>query len=95
MYGVKVSTMGNMGNSIFPAAMRWLWKDWPLEIKAGATKNQILSDILIPGEEWQLVGEHYKFTEGTAVNEKGEAFFQDIPNSKTYEIRPGRKTHRA
>ena len=77
---------GKMGNSIFPAAMRWLWKDWPLEIKAGATKNQMLSDILIPGEEWQLVGEHYKFTEGAAVNEKGEAFFQDIPNSKTYEI---------
>lgn len=77
---------GKMGNSIFPAAMRWLWKDWPLEIKAGATKNQMLSDILIPGEEWQLVGEHYKFTEGAAVNEKGEAFFQDIPNSKTYEV---------
>lgn len=77
---------GKMGNSIFPAAMRWLWKDWPLEIKTGTTKNQMLSDILIPGEEWKLVGEHYKFTEGAAVNEKGEAFFQDIPNSKTYEI---------
>lgn len=46
----------------------------------------MLSDILIPGEEWQLVGEHYKFTEGAAVNAKGEAFFQDIPNSKTYKI---------
>jgi gluconolactonase len=77
---------GKMGNSVFPAATRWLWKDWPLEVKTGATKNQMLSDILIPGEEWQLVGEHYKFTEGAAVNEKGEAFFQDIPNSKTYEI---------
>ncbi len=77
---------GKMGNSFFPAAMRWLWKDWPLETKAGATKNQMLNDILIPGEEWQLVGEHYKFTEGAAVNEKGEAFYQDIPNSKTYKI---------
>lgn len=77
---------GKMGNSIFPGAMRWLWKDWPLEIKTGATKNQMLNDILIPGEEWQLVGENYKFTEGAAVNDKGEAFFQDIPNSKTYKI---------
>ena len=77
---------GKMGNSIFPAAMRWLWKDWPSPTKSGATKNQMLSDILIPGEEWQLVGEHYKFTEGAAVNAKGEAFFQDIPNSKTYKV---------
>lgn len=77
---------GKMGNSIFPAAMRWLWKDWPLATKTGTTKNQMLSDILIPGEEWQLVGEHYKFTEGAAVNAKGEAFFQDIPNSKTYKV---------
>ncbi len=77
---------GKMGNSIFPSAMRWLWKDWPVSTKSGTTKNQMLSDILIPGEEWQLVGEHYKFTEGAAVNAKGEAFFQDIPNSKTYKI---------
>jgi gluconolactonase len=66
--------------------MRWLWKDWPMETKAGPTKNQTLTDILIPGEDWQLVGEHYKFTEGAAVNAKGEAFFQDIPNSKTYKV---------
>lgn len=46
----------------------------------------MLSDILIPGEDWKLVGENYKFTEGAAVNAKGEAFFQDIPNSKTYEV---------
>ncbi len=46
----------------------------------------MLSDILIPGEDWKLVGQNYKFTEGTAVNEKGEAFFQDIPNSKTYKV---------
>jgi len=46
----------------------------------------MLSDILIPGEDWKLVGQNYKFTEGTAVNEKGEVFYQDIPNSKTYEV---------
>ena len=40
----------------------------------------------IPGEGWQLVGEGYKFTEGPAANAKGEVFFNDIPNSKTYKI---------
>ncbi len=77
---------GKQGGSVFPAAMRWLWKDWPMETKGVPTKNQMLSEILIPGEDWQLVGEHYKFTEGAAVNAKGEAFYQDIPNSKTYKV---------
>ena len=77
---------GKQGNSVFPDAMRWLWKGWPATAQADSTKNQVLTDILIPGEDWQLVGEHYKFTEGTAVNSAGESFFQDIPNSKTYKI---------
>ncbi|MEO7769024.1 MAG: SMP-30/gluconolactonase/LRE family protein, partial [Ferruginibacter sp.] len=77
---------GNQGTSVFPAAMRWLWKDWPKPVATGSSKNQFLSDILIPGQQWELVGEGYKFTEGVAANSKGEVFFQDIPNSKTYKI---------
>ncbi|MDB5275634.1 MAG: SMP-30/Gluconolaconase/LRE-like region-containing protein [Ferruginibacter sp.] len=77
---------GNHGTSIFPAAMRWLWKDWPKPITTGASKNKYLSELLIPGQDWELVGEGYGFTEGTAANAKGEVFFQDIPGSKTYKI---------
>jgi len=66
--------------------MRWLWKDWPKPVTAGKSKNQFLSDILIPGQDWELVGQGYKFTEGTSVNAAGEVFYQDIPNSKTYKI---------
>jgi sugar lactone lactonase YvrE/enterochelin esterase-like enzyme len=77
---------GNHGTSIFPQAMRWLWKDWPKLPAKGNSKNQFLSDLLIPGEDWELVGENYQFTEGTATNIKGEVFYQDIPNSKTYKV---------
>jgi gluconolactonase len=77
---------GNQGTAIFPDAMRWLWKDWPKPVAKGKSKNQYLSDLLIPGEEWELVGEGYRFTEGTAANSKGEAFYQDIPTSKTYKV---------
>jgi gluconolactonase len=77
---------GKQGTAVFPAAMRWLWKDWPMATVPGPTKNQLLTDILIPGEDWKLVGQNYKFTEGAAVNASGESFFQDIPNSKTYKI---------
>jgi sugar lactone lactonase YvrE/enterochelin esterase-like enzyme len=70
---------------IFPDAMRWLWKDWPQPIKAGPGSPQ-LQDILIPGEDWKLVAKGYKFTEGPAVNAKGEVFFNDVPSSKTFRV---------
>ena len=77
---------GKQGTSLFPEAMRWLWKDWPQPIQAGHSKNQFLSDILIDKEDWQLVAEGYRFTEGTGTNEAGEVFYQDIPNAKTYKV---------
>lgn len=82
---------GAQGTSLFPEAMRWLWKDWPQPVVAGASKNQFLGDLLIPGEGWDLVGQGYSFTEGTAANAAGEVFFQDIPNGKTYRVGPDGK----
>ncbi len=76
---------GKQGSAIFPDVMRWLWKDWPAPVKAGAGSPQ-LKDILLPGEDWQLVAEGYKFTEGPAVNAKGEVFFTDIPNNRIHKI---------
>ena len=76
---------GKHGTAIFPDALRWLWKDWPAAPKAGAGSPQ-LREILLPGEGWQLVAEGYKFTEGPAVNAKGEVFYNDVPASKTYRI---------
>lgn len=77
---------GKQGTAIFPDAMRFLWRGWPEPVKAGPGKNSVLNDILIPGEEWQVAWEGGKFTEGAAANAKGEVFFNDIPNSKTYKI---------
>ncbi len=77
---------GKHASAIFPEAMRFLWKDWPEPVKAGQSKNWFLQDLLIPGEGWQLVSEGYKFTEGPAVNDRGEVFFNDIPAGKTFKI---------
>ncbi len=75
------------GNAVFPDAIRWLWEGWPAGVKSAApTKNDFLSALLIPGEEWQVAAEGYRFTEGPAVNAKGEVFFNDIPASKSYRI---------
>ncbi|HQU41226.1 MAG TPA: alpha/beta hydrolase-fold protein, partial [Pirellulales bacterium] len=76
---------GKHATEIFADATRWLWKDWPQPIKAGAGSSQ-LQDILLPGEDWRLVAEGYKFTEGPAVNAQGEVFYNDVPVSKTYKV---------
>jgi gluconolactonase len=76
---------GKHATEIFPEAIRWLWKDYPQPIKAGLGSPQ-LKEILIPGEDWKLVGEGYKFTEGPAANVRGEVFFNDIPNQRTHKI---------
>ncbi|HZP60242.1 MAG TPA: SMP-30/gluconolactonase/LRE family protein [Opitutaceae bacterium] len=77
---------GKQATAIFPDAMRWLWHDWPEPVKNGPTGNAVLNEILIPGEGWQLVGDGYKSTEGAAVNAKGEVFFNDQREGKTYKI---------
>ncbi|HEY4063587.1 MAG TPA: SMP-30/gluconolactonase/LRE family protein [Puia sp.] len=77
---------GAQGTSLFPDAMRWLWKDWPQPVNKGNSKNQFLSEILLPGKDWELVGQGYGFTEGTAANAAGDLFYQDIPASRTYRV---------
>lgn len=76
---------GRHGTEVFPDAMRWLWKDWPAPVGKGLGSLQ-LKEILIPGEEWELVSDGYRLTEGSIANAKGEVFFTDIPNSKAYKI---------
>lgn len=77
---------GAHGTAIFPQAMRWLWRDWPRPVAKGNSKNDFLNKLLLPNEDWELVGEGYQFTEGTAVNAKGEVFYLDIPASKQYKV---------
>lgn len=77
---------GNQGTAVFAQAMRWLWKDWPKVVTTGISKNQFLSDILVTGEDWELVAKGYQFTEGVIANAAGEVYYQDIPTSKTYKV---------
>ena len=77
---------GKHATAIFPDAMRWLWKDWPKAVTKGVGSKAPVMDVLGAGSEWQLVGEGYGFTEGPAVNAKGEVFFTDIPNSRIHKV---------
>ena len=73
------------GTSVFPDAMRWMWKDWPAPIKAGAGSPQ-LQEIVLPGEPWKLVVDGLKMAAAPAANARGEVLFTDAASGKTYRI---------
>jgi sugar lactone lactonase YvrE/enterochelin esterase-like enzyme len=72
--------------AIFPDALQWLWRDWPAPVKANpdGKSRQNVYQVLIPGEEWQLVSEGYRHTDGPAVSPTGEMFFSDPANNRIH-----------
>ena len=77
---------GAHATAIFPAVLRWLWRDWPAPIKANpdGKSAQDVYQVLIPGEEWQLVSSGHRHTDGPAVNAAGEMFFTDPANNRIH-----------
>jgi gluconolactonase len=79
---------GKHATAIFPDAVRWLWRDYPEPITANPAgrTNTPVTQILLPGEGWQVISAGHKFTEGPAANAQGEVFFTDIPNNRIHKI---------
>lgn len=71
--------------AIMPEMLRWIWKDHPEPIKTGDTSNR-RTDLIIAGEDWEVVSSGHKFTEGPVANSEGEIFFTDIPNSRIHKV---------
>ena len=73
---------------MFPDALRWLWRDWPSPVTANpeGKSRQDVFQVLVPGDEWQLVSEGHRHTDGPAVNEKGELFFSDPANNRIHKV---------
>lgn len=71
--------------AIMPDAIRWLWADYPKPVGNVEGKKR-RTDVIIPGEDWELVSEGHQFTEGPAVGPDGELYFTDIPANRIYKI---------
>ncbi len=50
-----------------------------------------LSSVLIDGEDWQLVGEGYGFTDAACADAEGDFYFSDLPKSVVYRVSPDGK----
>ena len=76
---------GRHGAAIAPEALTWLWRDYPQPIKPGRARERRV-DLLIDGEDWQLISKGHGFTEGPTVNSAGELYFTDIPNNRIHKV---------
>ena len=77
---------GRHGGAILPDALRWLWRDYPTPITKPVAKGDRALDVYLEGEDWELVTDGYKFTEGLATDGEGNLFFTDIPNNKIHKV---------
>jgi gluconolactonase len=76
------------GSAIFPDALRWLWRDYqkPIAKPKDGERHFLTNNVLDPDKDWELVSQGHKFTEGPAVDAKGNVFFSDIPNNRIQRI---------
>ncbi|MDR0352062.1 MAG: hypothetical protein LBI02_01455 [Opitutaceae bacterium] len=46
------------GTALFPRALRYLWKDWPAPVRAGAgSRNHVLKHTVFQDKRWETAGE--------------------------------------
>ncbi len=45
-----------------------------------------LSQVLLEGQDWELVSEGHGYTEGPAVDAQGQIYFSDVKRSKIYKV---------
>ncbi len=80
---------GKHGGAILPDALRWLWRDYPKPVahaESASSDRHFVSEIADPSSDWEVVSQGHQFTEGPAVNAKGEVFFVDARGGKIFKI---------
>ena len=67
------------GSSLFPDALRWLWRDYPKPITAPVppSNRQWATDIVVPGKGWEPVAEGYDQAGALTADHVGDVFFID------------------
>ncbi len=82
---------GKQGSAILPDALRWLWRDYGTALAPQRNDKQPLMKVLAPGQDWQLVAEGCKFTEGPDAAPDGSVFFSDPAQQKIFHVLPDGK----
>lgn len=82
---------GKQGGAILPDALRWLWRGYGTPLTAARNERQPIMKVLAPGQDWQLVSEGHRFTEGPDAAPDGTVFFADAGQQKIHRVAPDGK----
>ena len=78
---------GKHGSAILPDALRWLWKDWPHPVSTHPGKSRSrVNEILVPGQDWELVSQDHKFLTTVAADQSGNIYFSDRVKGHLYRL---------
>ncbi len=59
--------------------------------RTATAQDMALSQILIEGEDWKLVGEGYGFTDAACADADGKFYFADLPKGVVHRVSPDGK----
>jgi gluconolactonase len=77
---------GKHSTAILPDALRWLWRGYPAPIEPGVPPTR-RTELVIPGEDWELVSSGHRYTDGPTVNAAGEVFFADRGAGTVHQVK--------
>lgn len=88
----------DFGSANFPDAMRWLWRSEvhtpTIDTTDDLRGDLTLMDLLIPGEDWELVADSLGFADALCADRSGNLYFCDMKEPAVYRLDPatGQKT---
>ncbi|MEM0925108.1 MAG: SMP-30/gluconolactonase/LRE family protein, partial [Planctomycetota bacterium] len=82
----------DFGSMQFPEAMKWLWRD-EVHVSNVDTSDDLRSDftlldLLVKGEQWEVVADGLGFADATCTDGRGTFFFCDMRAPAVYRIDP-------
>ena len=77
---------GKHAGAAFPAALHWLWKDYPAPITTGQGSKQMVMEVLVPGAGWELLNAQLRANGCLAANAAGEVFIGDSDGGMIYKV---------
>ncbi len=75
---------GRPGEAQLPDVMRFLWHDYPAPIKAATTSRQPVINFLLPGEDWQPVGN--TTAQRLTADSAGNVYFTDATGKQVNRV---------
>ncbi len=80
----------NHSSRVYAESLEWLWANWrqPVVASKGRTGSErhYVTEFVDPAGDWEEVSAGHGFTEGPAVDAKGDIYFTDVRNDKIHKI---------